>query len=81
MLVSDLPDRVLPLTVTITNGKGRELELGSIHRLDSAGGAIFTRIVPGGLDGLVDVVIRGPHGRVVLRGGLAAQTAVATPTP
>lgn len=81
VLVSDLPDRVLPLTVTITNGKGRELELGSIRRLDSAGGATFARIVPGGLDGFVDVVIRGPRDRVVLRGGLAAQTAVATPTP
>ena len=59
VLVSDLPDRLLPLTVTITNGKGRELELGSIRRLDSAGGATFARIVPGGLDGFVDVVIRG----------------------
>ena len=63
-----LPEHSLPLEVTITNAKGRALELGSIRRLDSAGGATFARIVPGGLDGFVDVVIRDARGRVVLRG-------------
>ena len=81
VLVSDLPERRLPLEVTITNAKGRALELGSIRRLDSAGGATFLQIVPGGLDGFVDVVIRDARGHVVLRGGLAEQTTVASPTP
>lgn len=81
VLISDLPDRVLPLTVSITNAKGRSLELGEIRRMDSGGGATFTRIVQGGLNGFVDVQIRDPHGRVVLRGTLAAETAVASPTP
>lgn len=81
VLVNDLPDRELPLTVTITNAKGRTLGLGDIRRLDSDGGATFARNVPGGLDGFVDVMIRDARGRIVLRGSLAAQTAVATPSP
>jgi len=81
VLVSDLPARVLPLTVTIAGARGRTLELGAIRRLDSGGGATFARIVPGSLDGFVDVTILGVHGRVLLRGTLAAETAVASPTP
>lgn len=81
VMVSGLPEHSLPLEVSITNAKGRALELGSIRRLDSAGGATFARIVSGGLDGFVDVVIRDARGHVVLRGGLAEQTTVASPTP
>jgi len=81
VMVSDLPARHLPLTVSIVNARGRALELGSIRLLDSAGGATFARIVPDGLAGFIDVVIRDARGRVVLRGDLAAQTAVATPSP
>jgi hypothetical protein len=81
VMISGLPGHTLPLEVTITNAKGRALELGSIRRLDSAGGATFARFVSGGLDGFVDVVIRDARGHVVLRGGLAEQTTVASPTP
>ena len=80
-MFTDLPEHSLPLEVTITNAKGRALELGSIRRVDSAGGATFARIVAGGLDGFVDVVIRDARVHVVLRGGLAEQTTVASPTP
>jgi len=81
VMVSGLPERGLPLEVTITNAKGRTLELGPIDRLDTAGGATFAQIVPGGLDGFVDVVIRDARDRVILRGGLSEQTPVASPTP
>jgi len=81
VMVSDLPGRALPLTVSIVNAKGRALELGPIRVLDSAGGATFARIVPDGLAGFVEVVIRDARDRVVLRGDLAEQTAVATPSP
>lgn len=62
------------------NAKGRALELGPILMLDSAGGATFARIVPDGLAGFVEVVIRDARDRVVLRGDLAEQTTVATPS-
>ena len=81
VMVSGVPEHSLPLGVAITNAKGRALELGSIPALDSAGSATFARFVSGGLDGFVDVVIRDARGHVVLRGGLAEQTTVASPTP
>ena len=81
VMVSDLPERALPLTVSVVNAKGRAVELGSIRVLDSGGGATFARVVPDGLAGFAGVVIRDARSRVVLRGDLAEQTVVTTPSP
>jgi len=81
VIVSDLPRSVTPLDVSMTNAKGRTLELGEIRRLDTGGGATFARTIAGGLGGFVDVIVRDARGRVVLRGTLAASTAVISASP
>jgi hypothetical protein len=81
VIVSDLRQRFAPLDVSMTNAKGRTLELGEIRRLDTAGGATFARSVAGGLGGFVEVIVRDARGRIVLRGTLAASTAVVSASP
>jgi predicted anti-sigma-YlaC factor YlaD len=81
VIVNDVSDDALPLTVSITDTKGHVFEVGTIKRLDTAGGAQLASIVGGSLKGFVDVVVRDAKGHVALRGTLSAQTAVASPTP
>ena len=81
VIVNDLAGRLLPLDVSITDTKGHTIDVGKIPALDTAGGATRAWKVPGSLDGFVDVVVRDAHGRVVLRGTLQAQAAVASPSP
>jgi predicted anti-sigma-YlaC factor YlaD len=81
VVVNDLSGRALPLDVSISNTKGRTIDVGSIHALDNAGGATMAREVQSSLSGFIDVTIRDAHGKVVLRGTLQAQTAVASPPP
>jgi anti-sigma factor RsiW len=81
VIVNDVGDDALPLTVSITDTKGHVFEVGTIKRLDTAGGAKFASIVGGSLKGFVDVVVRDAKGHIALRGTLSAQTAVASPTP
>jgi anti-sigma factor RsiW len=81
VIVNDVGDDALPLTVSITDTKGHVFEVGTIKRLDTAGGAKFASLVGGSLKGFVEVVVRDAKGHVALRGTLSAQTAVASPTP
>jgi hypothetical protein len=81
VMVSDLRDPPLPLTVSISDTKGGLFELGSIKRLDATGGATFARIAHGSLQGFIVVTIRDAKGHLVLRGTLEPQTAVASPSP
>src|SRR5262249_39288880 len=81
VVVNDLAGHALPLDVSISNTKGRTIDVGTIRPRDNAGGATMAREIQSSLSGFVDVTIRDAHGKVVLRGTLQAQTAVASPTP
>ncbi len=81
VIVHDLSRRSAPLALSIANARGRTLELGAIRRLDSAGGATAARALDVSLAGFIDVIVRDARGRVVLRGTLAAETAVASASP
>jgi hypothetical protein len=80
VVVSDLRDGSAPLTVRISDAKGHQLELGEIRQLDTGGGGTLLSELEG-LDGYVDVTVRDHRGRVILRGTLAAETAVSSPSP
>lgn len=81
VMVNDLRDPALPLTVSISDTKGHRFELGNIRRLDASGGATFARIAHGSLRRFIDVSIRDAKGGLVLRGTLEPQTAAASPSP
>jgi hypothetical protein len=81
VIVNDLPARTVPLSVSITNAKGDTIDLGTVRRLDTGGGGTIARTMDQGLAGFVDVIVRDGSGRIVLRGMLVAETAVATPSP
>ena len=81
VIVNDLSRRALPLSVAISDTKGHTVSIGQIHALDTAGGATIAREIPTSLNGFVDVTVRDTRGRMVLRGTLEAQTAVASPSP
>jgi hypothetical protein len=81
VIVNDLSKRALPLSVAISDTKGHTVSIGQIHALDTAGGATIAREIPTSLNGFVDVTVRDTRGRMVLRGTLEAQTAVASPSP
>ena len=81
VVVNDLAGHALPLHVSISDTKGRTIDVGTIRALDNAGGATMARELPSSLSGFIDVTIRDAHGKVVLRGTLQAQTAVASPPP
>ncbi len=78
VMVSDLRDVALPLSVSISDTKGHRFEAGQIRQLDTAGGWTIARIVGGSLRGFVDVTVRDAKGHIVLRGTLQSQ---ASPTP
>jgi hypothetical protein len=80
VVVNGLADRTLPLAVSISDTKGHVIEVGSIHMLDTAGGATRAWELPSSLKGFVDVTVRA-DGHIVLRGTLQAQTAVESPSP
>jgi len=81
VIVNDLAGRLLPLDVSISDTKGHTIDVGKIPVLDTAGGSTRAWKVQGSLDGFVDVTVRDAHGKVILRGTLQAQAAVASPSP
>jgi predicted anti-sigma-YlaC factor YlaD len=81
VIVNDLADRALPLSVSITDTKGRTVQVGTIKHLDSSGGATLANPTAGSLSRFVDVIVRDARGHIVLRGTLEAETAVASPSP
>ncbi len=81
VIVNGLDERQLPLSVSISDTKGHEFDVGEIRRLDSDGGAQFARVVGATLKGFVDVQIRDAGGHRVLRGALASTTSAASPSP
>jgi len=81
VIVNGLAGRALPLNVSISDTKGHTISVGAIHTLDDGGGATMARELQSSLNGFVDVTVRDGHGKVVLRGTLQAQTAVASPSP
>jgi len=78
VMVSNLSDEALPLSVSISDTKGLRFDVGKIRHLDTAGGWTIARIVGGSLRGFVDVTVRDAKGHIVLRGTLQSQ---ASPTP
>jgi hypothetical protein len=81
VIVNGVPAEATPLTVRLEDTKGRAIEVGTIRRLDTSGGATLAKVVPGGLDGFVEVVATSADGAVVLRGTLAATASVSSPSP
>jgi hypothetical protein len=81
VIVHDLPADATPLTVRLEDTKGRAIEVGTIRRLDTSGGATLAKVIRGGLDGFVEVIARSAGGQVVLRGTLAATASVSSPSP
>ena len=81
VIVNDVGDRSLPLSISVSDTKGHRFEVGEIERLDTAGGATFADIVGSPLDGFVDVAVRDVKGHIVLRGTLEAETTLTSPTP
>jgi len=77
VIMSDLGDVALPLSVSISDAKGHRFEMGEIRHLDTAGGWTFARLANASLRGFVDVAVRDARGHVVLRGTLQSQS---TPT-
>jgi len=81
VVVNDLAERALPLDVSISDTKGRRIDVGRIRSLDTSGGTTRAWRLQSSLAGFVDVIVRDGSGRIVLRGTLEAQTAVASPSP
>ena len=81
VIVNGLPVDAPPLTVHLEDTKGRAIEVGTIRRLDTSGGATQVDVVRGGLDGFVEIVVRSAGGEIVLRGTLAATASVSSPAP
>jgi predicted anti-sigma-YlaC factor YlaD len=81
LVLNDLPADATPLTVRLEDTKGGVIEIGSIRRLDTSGGATLAKVVRGGLDGFLEVIVRSADGGVVLRGTLAANASVSSPSP
>lgn len=81
VIVNDVGDRSLPLSISVSDTKGHRFNVGEITHLDTAGGATFADIVGSPLDGFVDVAVRDAKGHIALRGTLEAETTVASPTP
>ncbi len=81
VVVTDLPATAVPVRVWLSDARGHAVQIGTIRRLDTAGGATLALVADSSLDGFLDVVARGANGRVLLRGTLAASTGVATPSP
>lgn len=78
VILSDLGDAALPLSVSISDTKGHRFDMGEIRHLDTGGGATFARLANASLRGFVDVTVRDAKGRIVLRGTVQPQS---TPTP
>jgi len=81
VVVNGLAGRSVPLAVSISDTKGHAIDVGTIHALDTAGGATRAWELQSSLKGFVDVTVRDAHRHIVLRGTLQAQTAVASPSP
>jgi hypothetical protein len=81
VIVDGLPADAAPLAVRLEDTKGRSIDVGTIRRLDTSGAATLVDVVPGGLGGFVEVQARSADGQVVLRGTLAANTSVSSPSP
>jgi anti-sigma factor RsiW len=81
VIVSDLGDRALPLSVSISDTSGHTFDVGEIKHLDTSGGATFASIVGTSLRNFVEVVVRDAKDHVALRGTLAAESTVASPSP
>jgi hypothetical protein len=81
VILNGLPAEAAPLIVRLEDTKGRAIEVGTIRRLDTSGGATLARVVPGGLDGFVEVIASSADGAVVMRGTLAATASVSSPSP
>lgn len=75
--------RLLPYTVVLRGGgpRGVSVRLAAIYQLEEGGGATVARVVREDLTGLNEIVIRDARGRAVLRGVLAAEAPVASPSP
>jgi anti-sigma factor RsiW len=81
VIVNDVQERSLPLSVSISDQIRHSLEVGEITRLDTSGSATFASIVGTSLRNFTEVVVRDAKGRIALRGTLAAETTVASPAP
>ena len=81
VIVDGLPAEAAPLAVRLEDTKGRSIDIGTIRRLDTSGAATLVDVVRGGLDGFLEVQARSADGQVVLRGTLAANTSVSSPSP
>jgi predicted anti-sigma-YlaC factor YlaD len=78
VIMSDLGDVPLPLSVSISDTKGHRFDMGEVRHLDTGGGWTFARLANASLRGFVDVTVRDAKGHIVLRGTLQSQS---TPTP
>lgn len=81
VIVDGLPVDAAPLSVRLEDTKGGRIDIGTIRQLDTSGSATIVDVVRGGLDGFVEVQARSADGQVVLRGTLAANTSVSSPSP
>lgn len=81
VMVNGLAPDATPLAVRLEDTKGHTIEIGTIRRLDTSGGATLAKVVHGGLDGFVEVVARSADGQALLRGTLAANASVSSPSP
>jgi predicted anti-sigma-YlaC factor YlaD len=83
VMVSGLParPRSLPLSVRLLGTGLPQLAVGRIGVLDAGGGATISRQFVDGLAGYVRVEVRDAAGRTILKGRLATQTPLASPTP
>jgi hypothetical protein len=82
VMVNDMASRPLPLSVSISDTKGHTIDVGKIRTLDTGGGTVMSpKDLTPSLNGFVDVTVTDAHGHTVLRGTLAARTAVASPSP
>ena len=81
VIVDGLPADAVPLAVRLEDTKGGSIDIGTIRVLDTSGSATLVDVVRGGLDGFVEVQARSADGQVVLRGTLAANTSVSSPSP
>jgi predicted anti-sigma-YlaC factor YlaD len=81
VVVNDLPGPTLPLDVSLSDTKGRTIEIGKIRSLDFSGGTTRAWEVQTSLKGMVDVIVRDANDHIVLRGTLETQTSITSPSP
>jgi hypothetical protein len=84
VVVNGLPPAsadTLPYTARLSGPHRPPLTIGTIRSLDAGGAAMLAKNINRDLSGYDRVAVRDAHGKLIMRGQLATQASLASPTP